>query len=212
MNTALVRVVTFLAFLVVRAINATLRVRHVGVEHVQSTPQYILAFWHECLLPVLGSARWKKPIVVMVSRSKDGELIAQALAWYGVESARGSSSKGGSAALREMIRDARAGKNIAFTPDGPRGPARILKDGLVYAAQATGLPIVPLAFDARAKKRLSSWDRMLIPRPFTRGVCVYGAPITVPRDGDIETWRQTLERTLNDLAAEAERRAAGNER
>lgn len=142
--------VSFLSAVFIRALHATLRVRHVRVENIEKTPQYILAFWHAHLLLMLHS-RYKRPISVMISRSKDGEYIARVFDWYGVDSARGSSHRGGSAALRELIREAREGKNIVFTPDGPKGPARVLKDGVVYAAQATGLPIVPIAFAAKKK-------------------------------------------------------------
>lgn len=140
----------FLASLLIRALRATIRIRHVHVENIDQTPQYILAFWHAHLLLMLH-ARYRKPIQVMISRSKDGEIIARVFDWYGVESARGSSSRGGSAALREMIKTARSGANIVFTPDGPRGPNRVVQEGVVYAAQATGLPIIPVAFAAKKK-------------------------------------------------------------
>jgi lysophospholipid acyltransferase (LPLAT)-like uncharacterized protein len=200
-----VRFLSLLAYLIVRLLNATLRVRQVRPEHIDGTPQYILAFWHDQLVPLMGSSRWRRPITVMISQSKDGEIVAGVLRLYGVESARGSSTRGGTGALREMLREARAGKSIVFTPDGPRGPSRIAKEGVAYAAQVTALPIMPMAFAARKKKLLRSWDRMLIPLPFSKGVCVYGAPMVVPRDGDAEEWRLKIEQTLNELTAEAER-------
>lgn len=134
----------------IRCLHATLRLRHVNAENLTGQKQTIIAFWHAHLLLMLHS-KWRKPVVVMISRSRDGEYIARVFDHYGVESARGSSTRGGSAALREMIRDARAGKNIVFTPDGPKGPNRVVKPGLVLAAQATGLPIVPIAFAAKKK-------------------------------------------------------------
>lgn len=193
-----------LASLFVRLLTATLRIRHVHAEHMRDTPQYIIVFWHCHLLPILGRAVWRRPITVMVSRSKDGELIAGTLAAFGVESSRGSSSRGGSAALRGILREAREGKNIVFTPDGPRGPARIAKDGVIYAAQVSGLPILPVSFAARKQKLLGSWDRMVIPYPFSRSVLAYGEPMHIPRDADTDAWREKLETTLNALAAEAE--------
>ena len=144
------KLVSLAASLFIRALHATLRVKHARVENVEGTPQYILAFWHSHLLLMLHS-RYKRPISVMISRSKDGEYIARVFDWYGVDAARGSSTRGGGAALRELIREAREGKNIAFTPDGPKGPARIAKDGVVYAAKMSGLPIVPVAFAAKKK-------------------------------------------------------------
>lgn len=139
--------------LLMRMFHATLRAEHVGVENVDRTPQYILAFWHADLLMMLRS-RWHRPMAVMSSRSRDGEYMVNVMRWYGVQTARGSSTRGGGAALREFLRKARAGTNLAFTPDGPRGPARIAKDGVVFTARASGLPIVPVA--VAAKKKSSS--------------------------------------------------------
>jgi len=144
------RLLYFLGAQLIRALHATLRVRHVRAKNIDSVRQYIIAFWHAHLLLMLH-ARYRKPIVVLISQSKDGELIARVFDWYGVGSARGSSTRGATGGLREMIRSARSGANIAFTPDGPKGPPRVAKDGLVYAAQATGLPIIPIAFAAKKK-------------------------------------------------------------
>jgi lysophospholipid acyltransferase (LPLAT)-like uncharacterized protein len=154
------KALSFIAALFIRTLRATVRLRHVNVENIEKTPQYILTLWHSHLL-LAAHARYRRPITVMISRSKDGEYIARVFDWYGVESARGSSNRGGSAALRELIREARAGKNIVFTPDGPRGPARVLKDGVIYTAQVTGLPIVPMAFAAKKKSycaRGTAWS------------------------------------------------------
>ena len=139
-----------LGALLIRTLHATLRVKHVRVRNIESLRQCIIAFWHAHLLLMLH-ARYQLPAMAMISRSKDGELLARAFDHYGVESARGSSTRGGSSALREMLRAAREGFTIVFTPDGPKGPPRVLKDGVVYAAQATGLPIVPIAFAAKKK-------------------------------------------------------------
>jgi lysophospholipid acyltransferase (LPLAT)-like uncharacterized protein len=144
------KLVSLIASLFIRALYATLRVDHVRVENIERTPQYILALWHAHLL-LMVYAKWRRPISVMISRSKDGEYIARVFDRYGVEAARGSSTRGGGAALRELLREAKAGKNIVFTPDGPKGPARIAKDGVVYAAKMSGLPIVPVAFAAKKK-------------------------------------------------------------
>jgi lysophospholipid acyltransferase (LPLAT)-like uncharacterized protein len=143
----------WLASMIIRVINLTPRVTHVRAENLDGTPQYILSFWHAHLLVMLYS-RFRRPIVVMSSKSKDGELIARAFNFFDVECVRGSSSRGASGAMREMIRRTRKGRSIVFTPDGPTGPARVAKDGVVFAAQMTGLPIVPVAFGA-AKKKIS---------------------------------------------------------
>lgn len=197
------KLLSFLGYLFIRALHATLRVRHIHAHRIDDTPRYIIAFWHECVLLSLHS-RWRKPTTAMISRSKDGEIVARVLELYGATTARGSSTRGGDIALREVLRDVRDGKNIAFTPDGPKGPPHIVKEGMVYVAKMTGLPIVPFHYAAKSTKRLRSWDRMILPMPFTKLVFVYGEPIVVPRDGDVEEWRLSIEKQMSDLAEEAE--------
>ncbi len=197
------KLLSFLGYLFIRALHTTLRVRHVRAHNLVDTPRYIVAFWHECVLLSLHS-RWRKPTTAMISRSKDGEIVARVLELYGATTARGSSTRGGDIALREVLRDVRDGKNIAFTPDGPKGPPRVVKEGIVYVAKMTGLPVVPFHYAAKSKKRLRSWDRMVVPWPFTKVAFLYGDPILVPRDGDVEEWRLKIEKQMNDLADEAE--------
>jgi lysophospholipid acyltransferase (LPLAT)-like uncharacterized protein len=144
------KIVSLLGYLFIRALHATLRVRHVNKENIDEQPRYILAFWHRHILLSLHS-RWRKPTTAIISRSKDGEIVSRVLHLYGAETARGSSTRGGEVALREILRDIRAGKNIAFTPDGPKGPAEVVKDGVIYVAKVSGLPIVPFAFAAKKK-------------------------------------------------------------
>jgi hypothetical protein len=144
------RLLPIIAAAFIRLLHATLRVQHVGVDKLDGLPRYIFAFWHEHLVVMLH-ARYRRPIRVLVSQSRDGEYIASTFSRYGVDVSRGSTTRGGTAALRDMIRSARAGSNIVFTPDGPKGPRRIAKEGVVYAAQATGLPVVPVAFGAKKK-------------------------------------------------------------
>lgn len=144
------KVLSFLGYLFLRALHATMRVRHVHAENLDGTPRYILAFWHRHILLSLHS-RWRRPTTAIISRSKDGEIVSGVLRFYGAETARGSSTRGGEVALREILRAIQAGKNIAFTPDGPKGPSQIVKDGVIYVAKVSGLPIVPFAFAAKKK-------------------------------------------------------------
>lgn len=199
-----VRFLSWLAYWLVRLLGVTLRVRHVHPEHLDDTPQHVLAFWHRQLLPMLARSRWRKPVMIMASRSKDGDLSSSVSRRFGIESARGSSSRGGSTALREFLRAARDGTSLVFTPDGPRGPSEVVKDGVIFAARASRLPIVPVALAVKRAKLLGSWDRMIVPWPFTTCVIVYGAPFEVPRHGDVEEWSLILEKTLKDLTALAE--------
>jgi lysophospholipid acyltransferase (LPLAT)-like uncharacterized protein len=197
-------VIPRLGYIVIRTLAATLRKQHVHPEHIENPPQYIVVFWHAHLLLMLHS-RFRRPIVVMSSQHRDAEYIVRVYERYGVECVRGSSTRGGTQALRGFIQKAKNGRNLVFTPDGPKGPARIVKEGVIAAARMTGLPLVPVAFAAKKKKLLGSWDRMVIPYPFSKALYLYGEPLVVPRDGDAEEWRVKLENTLNALAEEAER-------
>jgi lysophospholipid acyltransferase (LPLAT)-like uncharacterized protein len=197
--------VAVLAAVVIRLLRYSVRGRHVRAANIEGTPQYILALWHDHML--LGMhARWRRPITVMSSNSRDGDLAVFIYSTFGVDAVRGSSTRGGGAALREFIRRARAGSNLVFTPDGPKGPPRQAKAGVIFAAQATGLPIVPMVFAASPKKHLKSWDRMIVPLPLlSRVIYLYGDPIVVPRDADPEVWRKKVETAMNALADEVER-------
>ena len=197
------KLLSLAAYVFLRILHATLRVRHVHAERLEGASQHILAFWHEAVLMALF-CRWHKPTTAMISRSRDGEIVAGVVERFGVQTARGSSHRGATVALREVLRDAQEGRNLGFTPDGPKGPRRIVKEGVVYAAKITGLPIIPFHFTAKTKKRLRSWDQMIVPRPLSKAVFIYGEPMVVPRDGDVEEWRLKIERAMNDLADEAE--------
>lgn len=203
------RFIPIFAAAFIQVLGATLRVRHVRSATIDAYNaagrRYILSFWHAHLLLMLRS-RFAHPIGVISSKSKDGDISAGVFKYYGVECVRGSSSKGGSGALRELIRMARRGRNIVFTPDGPRGPARVLKLGVVSAAQATGLPVIPVAFAASRRKMLSSWDRMVVPYPFARAIFLYGEPMEIPRDADVNAWAAIVEERMNALVEEAESR------
>jgi lysophospholipid acyltransferase (LPLAT)-like uncharacterized protein len=192
------------------ALHATLRVRHLHVERIEelnrSGRNYMLAFWH-CYLLLMVFCRHRKPIMVMISRHKDGEFIATTMERFGVLSARGSSSRGGGAALREMMEAAQRGENIAITPDGPRGPARIAQAGVVLGAQRAGVPIIPVALISEKKRHLRSWDKFEIPKPFSRAMFVYGETITVPEsagEDEVEHWRKVIEDAMNSLSDGAE--------
>jgi lysophospholipid acyltransferase (LPLAT)-like uncharacterized protein len=127
---------------------------------------------------------------------------------FGLSVVRGSSSRGGAAALRTLAAAVRAGEDVAVVPDGPRGPREQLQAGLVVLAATTGAPVVPLAFAARPARRLASWDRFLVPWPFARAAVVFGKATTVPRDADRETARAELERALREVTETADRLAA----
>ena len=167
-----------------RALGATWRLR---VEGCDTTLDGGLgAVWHCDLL--LGTWFFRdRGVAMCVSRSHDGDLVAAALAHLGfAEPPRGSSSSGGSAVLRQLVRMLESGVTVGMLTDGPRGPARRSKSGVVSLARLTGVPITPVAIWARPRLRLRSWDRTLLPPPFARVVCRFGGPIAVPRDASPE--------------------------
>lgn len=146
-----------------------------------SLPAAIYAAWHEQLLP-LAFLHAHQGMVALVSQHRDGEILTRFLATLGYETARGSSTRGGEGAVRELVAAGRTGRSLAFTPDGPRGPARHCKPGAVRVAAATGLAIVPTAAAARPCRRLNSWDRFVVPLPGARIWASHGPPVRVPRE------------------------------
>lgn len=150
--------------------------------------------------------RGRKNICAMTSRSKDGELVSQVLQGFGFETARGSSSRGGEAAVMEMAELLSQGLDAGITPDGPRGPCYEVQPGAIMLSQISGIPIIPATYDIARKKRLKSWDRFIVPYPFSRGVLIFGDPLYVDRDaGDAERGkvREKLQAALLDLNAKA---------
>jgi lysophospholipid acyltransferase (LPLAT)-like uncharacterized protein len=160
----------------------------------------ILALWHGRILPGIFHLR-NRGIVVITSQNFDGEWIARVIERYGFGTARGSTSRGGARALVQMRNDLAAGRPVAFTVDGPRGPARVAQPGAVWLAGATGSPLLPFHIEAIPHWTLSSWDRTQIPRPFARVAFAFGAPIAVPsiEEPVIEAKRLELESALGAL-------------
>jgi lysophospholipid acyltransferase (LPLAT)-like uncharacterized protein len=199
-----------LAAMLIRAIRRSVRLRVHGravVEQLaEQRSRYIHVFWHAHLLLMVYSYVGPR-LVFMISQHRDGELIARTVSRFGYVAARGSSSRGGAAAWREMLRALRGGSDIGFTPDGPRGPARVVQPGCVLAAQRTGVPIVPVAIGATRAWRLHSWDRFVIPKPGARVLMAYGEPIRVSPEENVEQAALRLEREMTELEGFAERYA-----
>lgn len=140
----------------------------------------------------------------MSSASKDGSIATSAMEWLGVTCIRGSSSKRGMQALREMLRTAKDGNDLGITPDGPRGPKYKIQEGVITTAKLTGCPLVPMAYQAKRKKLLNSWDAMIVPFPFNHLRYVYGEPMVIPRkatEEELETYRLKLEEEMMRICA-----------
>jgi lysophospholipid acyltransferase (LPLAT)-like uncharacterized protein len=167
--------------------------------------RYIYAFFHEVML--FPAYYWAWPeMQILISDHRDGELITQVVSRLGFGVVRGSTTRGGVRALREMTHRVDSG-HLCVTPDGPRGPRRHVHQGLVYLSSKTGLPIVGAGMAFKNPWRVRSWDRFAIPRPFQAAACVVPEPLIVPADADratIEDCRLEVERRMQVATLEAE--------
>jgi len=166
----------------------------------------LFATWHGRMFLPLDVHRHQN-IVTMASKSQDGHIVTRWLENNGYLVTRGSSTRGGSEALRRMIRQVRLGRDVALTVDGPRGPARIAQAGVVRLARLTNAWILPVSSSSSWPLFLSSWDRYLVPKPFSRNVVAYGEPFAVPEDMSDEAALAKVRVALDDVTAEADRSA-----
>ncbi len=166
---------------------------------------FLAAFWHGRLLMMSEAWPYDAPFTMVISQHPDGQLIARTIAHMGFHSIAGSTTRGGSAVMRSMLRALKQGGCVGLTPDGPQGPRMHVSLGVVQAARLAGVPIVPLAYSARPSWLLRSWDRLMIPLPFSRGRIRWGEPVTIARDADdamVAEAAQELERRLNAIVRE----------
>jgi len=167
----------------------------------------IYASWHQRFFPGITFFETRRPISIMISQSRDGELVAKIAHLLGYHAIRGSSSRGGRKALYEICEMARQGYKIGHIVDGPRGPFGIVKPGLVKIAQYSEMPILPIIISSEKKWVFNSWDRFMIPKPFSRIIIRFGDEIYVPKNlksSDFEEKRLSIERTLKELYAETD--------
>jgi lysophospholipid acyltransferase (LPLAT)-like uncharacterized protein len=181
--------------------------QHFEHEVRQAGPPFLVAFWHGRLLYILRLYQ-RQRATVLVSRSQDGEFISHILQHFGIQPTRGSTSRGSIQGLYAMVKKVRRGYIAGFTPDGPRGPCYHVQAGIVAVAQKTGATILPLTYNAQWKKVLPTWDRFVLPLPFSRVVVVYGEPITVPAQASMDTLqakRREVEMRLRQITDVADR-------
>ncbi|TAL05404.1 MAG: DUF374 domain-containing protein [Verrucomicrobia bacterium] len=192
-----------------RVVSATLRYSWDN-RTGETREQTIFCVWHNrlalCMKAYFNDAcprgRHTAGLAALISASKDGAFLAAVLEQFGVQPVRGSSSRRGAQALRELTSWARKNHDIAITPDGPRGPCYVAQDGVLALAQITGLRIVPVSYSLNWKIRLKSWDRFLVPLPFARCEMIYGRPLRVPREAtpaEREELRRQLEAELKAI-------------
>jgi len=205
----LLAVIPFVASRVMLLLNFLLRKETLGEGHLRSLwereERVILPFWHDQLL-LLVFGYPGKHAKLLISASKDGELLARTMKYFDHDTVRGSSSRGGRAAFREMLELCKEGADIVLTPDGPKGPRHELKDGVLQLARMSGRPIVPLAFACSRGHRFKSWDRFLLPYPFSRGVYSFGKPLYFDKQEGTDLFRERLKKAMQENQCRAESR------
>lgn len=192
-------------YILINLVGKTTRFEIEGYEHYETLEREgvspILAFWHNRIF--LGTYFFRRSgFVVITSQSFDGEYIARFISLFGYGAVRGSSTRGGVKALVEMIRLMRGGAKMALTVDGPKGPLYEAKSGAVLLAKKTGCPILPFSVESAKFRQIKSWDRMQIPKLFSRAKVFFAAPIYVSKDADdeeMEKKRVEMQRQLDEL-------------
>ncbi|MDX1764789.1 MAG: lysophospholipid acyltransferase family protein [bacterium] len=200
-----------IASLVIKVIGWTLRLEIAGGEHLQPFKDrklpVLFAFWHNRLLYTCYYLR-KEGLTMMISQSRDGELIARVARYFGIDATRGSSSRQGLRAVAQLARVMAEGRNGGITPDGPRGPLYRLQMGVLLAARKAQVPVLPVSINFSRMKVFRSWDRFRFPYPFSRAVLVYGPPFPVPADAQgekMEQLRGALEARLKEVTESSDR-------
>ena len=183
------RILIWLGANLLRVLSRTWRMRTVN-EPVLTTARLnrtplLFTLWHGQMLPILWQHR-DQSIAILISEHRDGEIIARIAQRFGCRSIRGSTSRGGSRALLALARELSEGRDAAITPDGPRGPAHSFAPGALVAAQRSGKPMILVAAHAEKAWQLRSWDRFIIPKPFTRVTIAYHGPVFVEAAGPRE--------------------------
>jgi lysophospholipid acyltransferase (LPLAT)-like uncharacterized protein len=202
--------IVMLGAFAIRALAVTWRYRITNEESYRAlrarSEPFIFAFWHGQMLPRLWRHRGEG-VAVVVSSHRDGEIIARIAEHLGFRTIRGSTSRGAARALLGIVRELESGAEVAVTPDGPRGPAQKFATGALVAAQRVSVPIVGVAAAASRAWRLRSWDRFMIPKPFSRVNVVYTPPTSVdaPSSREAESQAPTFEALLGEALAAAER-------
>jgi len=170
---------------------------------------FIVAFWHGRLLMMPPAWHQLTSFHMLISAHRDGRIIAGAMTYFGIDTIAGSTSRGGSSALRAMLKQLKEGGCVGITPDGPRGPAMTVSVGTVNIARLARVPIVPLTYATSRRRLLATWDRFHLALPFGRGVYLWGEPIEIAGeldDAELERARRLLETRMVEMVRDADRR------
>ena len=204
------RLLALTGAMILRTLFLTMRLRiedRSGILEASGGPPFIICFWHNRILGITFTFNRVYPkqragVTVLTSPSKDGEILAQLVGAFRMQSVRGSSSRRGSRALLELVRLVRSGRDIAITPDGPRGPRYSLGPGIILLAQSTGASILPIHARFSRCVRMKTWDGFIIPLPFSEVSVTIDTPMRIPEDISEEEFERTRKQ-LEDLLKNA---------
>tara|TARA_B100001123_G_C14913655_1_gene868850 strand:- start:66 stop:737 length:672 start_codon:yes stop_codon:yes gene_type:complete len=179
-------VVCWLASKYIKFVSLTLKWSYFDKKYLENlwknNENFILCFWHGRLLMMPISWKDKKKINMLISEHPDGQLISKTIKHFGIDTIHGSSSKGGSKAIRNIIYSLKSGQSVGITPDGPRGPRMKINSAIIKIASLTGYKILPLSCSVKNKFFLNSWDKFLVALPFGKGCFKWGKPFEVKRN------------------------------
>ena len=186
----------------------TSRWRFLGTEHTQpyldEGKPFLVCFWHNRIAMMCFAWQSKVPFSMLNSGHADGQMVAGVVAYYGIGGIKGSTSKGGVSAIRNIIRAVRSGHTVGITPDGPKGPLYKVSPGTAAIAKLAGIDIIPVTYATTRCIQLNTWDRFLVPLPFSKGVFMWGNPIRVTKDMQDTDILQAVEQTMHRITQEAD--------
>jgi lysophospholipid acyltransferase (LPLAT)-like uncharacterized protein len=204
-------IASFLGAGLIRLLGATWRIEWNGLEHLEEarrlSPQVIFSFWHGRLL-VLSFSHRNRKIQVLASEHQDGDLMGRTIQRLGFGHLKGSTSRGGARAVRELAAILKDGLDVGLTVDGPRGPRGVVQQGAVELSRMTGSAVIPISNTARPRYLFRSWDRFQLPAPFARVIISYGEPMLVPNGAEQEErerYRLLLQERLHGLTSALDR-------
>lgn len=212
------KVSKFLSWLIAKYMGFVFKTSRIHVEgeafpqrYWEKNQSFIGCFWHGRMLMMYYAWKGEMPFNMLISSHPDGQIIANAIKHLGVTTILGSKSKGGTQALRKILRVLKRGEAIGITPDGPRGPCYVVSEGIANISKLSGLDIVPASYGATKQIRLKSWDKFMVALPFGHIHFVYAEPIPSPgrnaTEKEVEAIRQQVEKSLKDCTQKADQHA-----
>jgi hypothetical protein len=208
--------ITRILVVLIRVTGKTTRVQRLNYEVFKSILEeygsVIVATWHQNIYFSIWLLR-KEDLTALISSSDDGEAIYDVFDHYGYQAVRGSSTRGGIPALKQLIKLLKDKTSVAITPDGPLGPPEKIQSGVILLAKYSGVPIIPWHYEADHQWNLNSWDRHKIPRPFSKIIETFGEPFHVPKNllpEDVPVFCEKLEKIMKELAQKTTEETSNN--